>query len=60
MENSNPITLGATFAWIIAAHPENPGNSSPRWQRGFLPLLWLIPYLVYALLFLVAAGVLGF
>jgi hypothetical protein len=46
-------------AWILASQKEPSPPSRPRWLRGFLPLLWMIPYLLYAMLLFFLISALG-
>lgn len=34
-------------AWLIEVAPRPESPTSPAWRDALLPLLWLIPFLVY-------------
>lgn len=44
-------------SWILENMPAN--TEKPRWQRGLLPLLWLIPFTIYLIVFLLFMGFVG-
>ena len=44
-------------SWILESIPPNP--EKPRWRRGLLPLLWLIPFTIYLIAFLLFMGFFG-
>ena len=45
--------------WILEAAQPGLTTDKPRWQRGFLPLLWLIPFTIYLIIFIFAMSSLG-
>jgi len=46
-------------AWILESARSEPSKEKPRWHRGFLPLLWLIPFTVYLLIIMLVMSFLG-
>lgn len=47
-------------AWIIATMPApHDPPPAPRWRDALRPMVWLIPFVIYLLVFLVIAGVLS-
>jgi hypothetical protein len=46
-------------AWILAYSPQTNLADSPDLRKGFLPLAWMIPYLAYSIIVLLAIGFLG-
>jgi len=44
-------------SWILESIPSN--TEKPRWRRGLLPLLWLIPFAIYLIVFIIIVGSLG-
>jgi len=44
-------------SWILESMPPNP--EKPRWRRGLFPLLWLIPFTIYLIVFLLFMGFFG-
>jgi hypothetical protein len=46
-------------AWILDSIPSETKPTKPRWRRGLLPLLWLIPFSVYLLVIILIIGILG-
>ena len=46
-------------AWILEGIQSEPPQEKPRWRRGFLPLLWLIPFTLYLLVLILIMGFLG-
>ena len=44
-------------SWILESIPSN--TEKPRWQRGMLPLMWLIPFTIYLIVFIIIVGSLG-
>jgi len=43
-------------AWLVETIPPAPTPSTPAWRDAVRPLLWLAPFVVYLVLFLVVAG----
>jgi hypothetical protein len=43
--------------WILAK--SDPTDTKPRWWRGLLPLLWLIPFSIYLLVIMLIISFLG-
>lgn len=46
-------------AWILDSIPLETQPTKPRWRRGLLPLLWLIPFTIYLLALILIMGFLG-
>ncbi len=44
-------------SWILESMPSNP--EKPRWRQGLFPLLWLIPFTIYLIVFLLFIGFVG-
>jgi hypothetical protein len=43
-------------AWVIDRAETDPSNQNPQYGRGFLPLLWLIPFTAYLLFLILIIG----
>jgi len=46
-------------AWILESAQRESPQEKPRWSRGFLPLLWLIPFTLYLLIIIFVMSFLG-
>jgi hypothetical protein len=46
-------------AWILETVHPKPSLREPRWTRGLLPLLWLIPFTIYLVIFIFVMSFLG-
>jgi len=46
-------------AWVLETTPKGGPDEKPRLIRGFLPLIWLIPFTIYLVLFLMAISYFG-
>lgn len=46
-------------AWILETVHPKPFLREPRWTRGLLPLLWLIPFIIYLVVFIFVMSFLG-
>jgi hypothetical protein len=44
-------------AWILA--DTEPTSRQPRWRRGLLPLLWLLPFFIYLVLVMLVISLAG-
>lgn len=44
-------------AWILDSIPSESQPTKPRWQRGLLPLLWLLPFTVYLFVIILIIGI---
>ncbi len=45
--------------WILESDQLKSRVEKPRWLQGFLPLLWLIPFTIYLLIFILVMSFLG-
>jgi len=45
-------------SWILESMPPNP--EKPRWRRGLFPLLWLIPFTIYLIFFIIMVSTFGY
>lgn len=45
--------------WILESDQHKSRVEKPRWLQGFLPLLWLIPFTIYLLFFILVMSFLG-
>ncbi len=46
-------------AWIIALTAPPPNPAIPAWKDALRPLVWLVPFMIYLLIFLIVAGALS-
>ena len=46
-------------AWVLESAHEGVPDEKPRLIRGFLPLIWLIPFTIYLVLFMMAINYFG-